>query len=385
MEIFTLFSKLISLIIAIIGFNLVTFIHEFGHFIFCKIFGVETPVFSIGMGKALASIKLGKTVFQFAAIPIGGFVAPFIDEENPTTPGNFNAISYPKKLIIISAGVIFNLLGALTIYTTVLYFVGMPNPNLKTITVKTVDVSGLVYGSIKENDEIIGINNHLFEKSNYSLEDYLDEIRLSKGSNIKIRIVSEGKEKSIEVSIPENHPNNQFLGITCVPNTKEGFVNTDSIIHAAKTAFNLCLENIKRITSSIYSLIKNRAFSGLAGPVTIIKESFAKASTDLIKFGLFLAFLSINLALLNILPFGVLDGGKLLSITIQTIFGPRATILINIIDITSAILLGGLALTLTVKELSYLHPITNIIIVTLIIFTTLGDYIIEIIKKLFNK
>lgn len=91
-----------TVIVGLFGVSLVILIHEFGHFLACKIFGVGTPVFSIGFGPALAAIKLGDTLFQLAALPLGGYV-----EISPT---DLAALSYAPTVIIMLAGIIFNLL-----------------------------------------------------------------------------------------------------------------------------------------------------------------------------------------------------------------------------------------------------------------------------------
>lgn len=91
-----------TIVIGLFGVSFVILVHEFGHFIFCKIFGVGTPVFSIGFGPALASMKLGTTTFQLALLPLGGYV-----EISPT---DLAALPYAPTILIMLAGILFNLL-----------------------------------------------------------------------------------------------------------------------------------------------------------------------------------------------------------------------------------------------------------------------------------
>lgn len=89
-------------LIGLLGVSFVILVHEFGHFIACKLFGVGTPIFSIGFGPTLASIKLGTTTFQLALLPLGGYV-----EISPT---DLAALPYAPTILIMLAGIIFNLL-----------------------------------------------------------------------------------------------------------------------------------------------------------------------------------------------------------------------------------------------------------------------------------
>ena len=96
-----------KIIIGIAGLGIVILVHEFGHFIFAKLFNVVTPVFSIGFGPALISISIKNTLFQIALLPFGGYVE--------LDPVSLNAQPYFAKLMIMLGGIIFNILFAYSI------------------------------------------------------------------------------------------------------------------------------------------------------------------------------------------------------------------------------------------------------------------------------
>ena len=98
-------EKARSIIFAILGLSLIIVVHESGHFLMCKLFGVKTPVFSVGFGPVLASYTIGGTAFQLAALPLGGYVA--ID------PASLATKTYVQKLAINVAGIVFNIIFAL--------------------------------------------------------------------------------------------------------------------------------------------------------------------------------------------------------------------------------------------------------------------------------
>lgn len=107
-----------TIIVGLLGVSLVILIHEFGHFLACKFFGVGTPIFSIGFGPTLASIKLGATSFQLALLPLGGYVE--------ISPVDLAALSYAPTVIIMLAGIVFNILFT---YGVFLYLSARYKPN----------------------------------------------------------------------------------------------------------------------------------------------------------------------------------------------------------------------------------------------------------------
>lgn len=95
-------QKLIVAVIGLTGISIVIIIHELGHLVACKIFNIDAPLFSVGFGPRIAAIKLGETVYQLAALPLGGFVQ--INEKA------LESAQYPIVFIIILAGVVCNML-----------------------------------------------------------------------------------------------------------------------------------------------------------------------------------------------------------------------------------------------------------------------------------
>ncbi len=102
-------NKIVSTICGLLGISFVILIHEAGHFITAQLFGITTPVFSIGFGPSLFHVKIGTTVFQIAAIPLGGYVA--INE------AQLSAQPYWIKMVILLAGIVVNILFAWGVFS----------------------------------------------------------------------------------------------------------------------------------------------------------------------------------------------------------------------------------------------------------------------------
>lgn len=101
-------ERLKKTLIGLLALNFIVLIHELGHFIFCKLFQVSTPVFSIGFDPKLISYKLGQTTFQLGLIPIGGYVS--------INSLELNLLPFKKHLLILFAGILFNLLLSLFLF-----------------------------------------------------------------------------------------------------------------------------------------------------------------------------------------------------------------------------------------------------------------------------
>src|SRR5665647_871838 len=118
----------VSIIIAILGFGLLIVIHESGHFLIARCFGIQADEFSIGMGPLIASVKKGKTRYALRAIPIGAFVmfADLDDEDEATALNNdyLNAAAY-KRFFISLAGPLFNFTFAVLVFALIAFFSGV--------------------------------------------------------------------------------------------------------------------------------------------------------------------------------------------------------------------------------------------------------------------
>ena len=100
-------TQISSILASLLGISFIIVFHEFGHYIFCKIFNVYTPTFSIGIGKILCSKKIGDTNFCISAGPIGGYVE-VASESGINGSVGFNQIPYYQKVLIMLGGILFN-------------------------------------------------------------------------------------------------------------------------------------------------------------------------------------------------------------------------------------------------------------------------------------
>ena len=314
-------NSLYCIIIALIGVNFLIAFHEFGHFIFAKIFGISTPSFSIGFGPKLISKKIGDTTFSLSAIPFGGYVEIAGHEEvgqgeqklaKSQDSNSFNVKPYWQKLLFMFGGIMFNLLFA---YIAIigLFAIGMPEtpflyPEKVKLIIQTVSPGSLAEkNKLKTDDAIIAINNQPVD----TFKEYIEAIQKSNNKPIEFKI------KSANGNIIE-FKGEAPLGITGFKIKNLPAQGLISSIKNGITATNLMIFNLSQVFTNIFT---KRQVSGLGGPIAIFSQTFKTAQQGFKPFLIFLVIFSIQLSLLNLIPVPILDGGQILFVTIEAIIG----------------------------------------------------------------
>lgn len=331
-NVITLVTQWLPLLYAIIGFGTLITVHEFGHFIFCKLFNIHTPTFSIGMGPTLIQKKLGDTVFKLAALPLGGYVEIAGHEEvgqgdqahaHSNNETAFRTKPYWQKLLVMLGGIIFNLSFAYLVFINLLW-IGLPKSQLQ---VAAVTPNSLAFSAgLKPNDIIVSIDNWNIEENPNELGIALQTLQTY--FNKTVHIVVKRTQKTVE--IPLHIPAQNQLKNTVEQKGKLGieFAITPSSTKQKFTFKEAVLEGINRTNMVIAqtviglkTLLTSRSLKGAGGPIMIISQSVKQAQSGLIYLFLFLAIISINLAIMNLLPLPILDGGQLFFISVEALIG----------------------------------------------------------------
>ncbi|OLE14300.1 MAG: hypothetical protein AUG20_04610 [Gemmatimonas sp. 13_1_20CM_3_60_15] len=345
---------MLTWIAPIIVFGLVVFVHELGHFLAAKLTGVYAPRFSIGFGPALLKKRVGETEYILAALPLGGYVrmasredeaTAFLEggnENSATRPGNpkdgwdpnamipfgpkpipearwFESKPLIARLFIMLAGVTMNALLAYFIYAGLLLHSGLPTP----VPVAAIVTPGkpAAAAGIQAGDSIATVNGQPLER----WEMLLDTIGASAGRRLDLGIVRQGKPIHVEVTpVAEKAPDPR----TGVPRTlgrigmvaSEGFIPI-SVGQAFGAAWSLTLDNGSKIFAALGALVHGVGVSDLGGPIAIAQVSVQAARGGIETLLLLVALISINVAVFNLLPIPILDGGQILLNVAETIKG----------------------------------------------------------------
>lgn len=350
---------LLTVVVFVLVLGVLIFVHEFGHFIIAKREGLKVDEFGFGFPPRLLGIKKGETTYSINLIPIGGFVRILGEQgENPEDPKSFASKSPGIRAKIVGMGVVMNFL--LAAFLLIIGFkVGLPTvvsdeeKDLKNIKVQIMAVeknSPAEAADFRIWDEIVFLDGNKVEK----IKDVQDYIEKNKGKEI-ILTIKRGKDFLKKKVIPrENPPQGQGpLGV--------GLVRTGIISHPLYQAIWMGIKAtvtmIVVIVVAFFNIIKELVTAGsitaeIAGPVGIAVITGQVAKMGWIYILNFTAILSINLGIINALPFPALDGGRLLFLLIEKIRGRKVDPKIeNIIHTIGFILLILLIVLVTYRDI----------------------------------
>lgn len=328
-----MYSFFYSLFWFIIVITPIVFIHELGHFYFARLFGVQVEVFSIGFCKPLFKWKDKKgTTWQIGAIPLGGYVKMFGDENASSVPDqdkidslsdeekqkSFHFKKLWQRFLIVFAGPFANYLLSFIVIATLFIIYG--NVNITNEVVGVVDNSPAYHAGIKSGDIIVQLDDNKIE----NFDDLKRAISLNTGTVVKLGIVREDNFLDINI-IPEirefkdltgNNVKMPQLGLKFehMVFVKTGVV--ESFILAIKKIYNMSVMMIKAIVQMITG---QRGTEDLGGPIKIAQYSVKFAEQGAASIFLFVAMISLNLGLVNLLPIPMLDGGHLFYYVIEGI------------------------------------------------------------------
>ncbi len=181
-------------IIFVLGF--LVLIHEGGHFLVAKFFKVKVNEFSIGFGKKIWSKKKGETQYSIRIVPFGGYVSMLGEEERSDDERSFSKQSILKRIAIVAAGGIVNIIFGLLIYFLLIACIGnFASRNIESV----VENYGASQSGILPGDEIIGING----KYVFITQDLNNKLSKTGGNTVNLKIRRNGEEKNIEVTPTE--------------------------------------------------------------------------------------------------------------------------------------------------------------------------------------
>ena len=301
------------ILIALFVFGLLIFIHELGHFLCARACGVGIKEFAIGMGPKLFSWKSKKydTVYGLRLLPIGGFVSMVGEDEESAEENAFCNKGIFKRICIVLAGPVMNIL--LGFVLMVVLVVGQKT--LLGTTVYKFSDSALSSEQLCVDDEIIKIGNTRV----YTFQDVIYEIMNQGNEPVDITVKRNGEKIVLEdVNFPViTEQGVEFGEYDFIPYQEEG-----NIGNYLKHAFSRSVSTVKMVIDSISDLIGGRyGINAVSGPVGVTEVIVDAAQTGFYTLLYVVIVISINLGVFNLVPFPILDGGRLLFLCIEGVRG----------------------------------------------------------------
>lgn len=294
------------IIYAILIFCLLIFVHEFGHFIVAKATGIRVNEFALGMGPLLFHFKKGDTEYSLRALPIGGYCKMEGEDEESEDAAAFNNKPLWAKALVVIAGSAMNLFLAIVILSIIYFSVGTPTNIIKELTPDNpAALAGILPG-----DKIVRIDN----KDINEWDDITDTIGKSTGDIITVVIERNGERLTFNTGVAISNDGRRVIGITPEYEKNPG----KSIVLGTKSTLDMGVKMIELIGQLFTGEVSTKSLTGPVGIVYIVG--------DTVKLGLFYlaqltALISLNLAIVNMLPFPALDGGRLLFMFIRIFTG----------------------------------------------------------------
>jgi len=304
-------------LIAIISFFAVIVVlilaHELGHFITAKASGVRVDEFGLGFPPRLLSVRRGETRYSLNAIPLGGFVK-MAGEEDPKVPRSLASKSIGTRLLVLSAGSLMNFLLPLLLFS--IAFMIPHNLVIGQVMVEEVALNSPAdRAGIEPGDTFLSINN----KPVNNIGDLHRYIHLNLGKEIAILVQrSDSTTEDVQV-IPRWRPPEGQGAIGIVISAPNLTITSQRypFWKAIPMGVSACIETFVLFKNGIISMIIGTAPVAVAGPVGIAQLTGEVAKAGISPLLEFAAFLSINLAIINIFPLPALDGGRIAFVLLE--------------------------------------------------------------------
>lgn len=330
------------IILAILAFGVLIIVHELGHFTLAKLNGVKVEEFSIGMGPKILSKQGKETKYSLGIFPIGGYVKMMGEEGSVEDERSFSAKSPLRRISIIIAGVIMNYILAIVIFTAMIY-----NFGYKTTTASTIEKTSPAYeAGMLKGDKILKVGNSKV----FSFDDILTGIYLSKGETVNFLVDRNGEKKEIAITPKTNEDGQLKIGVAF------DAVEKPSIGTSFKQSFNKTASLVSQTFIGLKMIFTGEANlkTDVGGPLTIVKMSAETAKAGIWSLLNFTAFLSVNLAVFNLLPFPALDGGWCVILLIEFITRRKVPDkIVGVLNYVGFAALIGLMILVTIKDILF--------------------------------
>ena len=355
-------QTLINIIVFILILGIVVLIHEFGHFITAKSFGVYCSEFSIGMGPKLFSKKIGETEYEIRALPIGGFVSMAGEADNEIEEfkdvpfeRTINGISCWKKVVVFLAGVFMNFILSIVILIGVYSFIEVQD---NTPVIGSVSDNGpAMMAGIEAGDRITKI---AYDGEEYIISSY-DDIREVMGKiesddktvTVEVELVRDSKTLTKQVNAQYSEESGMFiLGVISGTRQLSFFEAVNYAFDQFKTLSLLIFTTLGQLFTDTANTIGQ-----LSGPAGIYSTTAQITATGSIsQLLIFLALISTNVGIFNLLPIPGLDGCQVIFALVEKMIGRELPL-----KLRYALQLAGLALVFALLIYVTINDVSRIL------------------------
>jgi regulator of sigma E protease len=358
----------VTIVVFLLILSILVLVHELGHFLVAKKLGIKVEEFGFGLPPKAFGIKKGETIYSINWLPIGGFVKLYGEDEagggSIKVKGQKSKVKSQihraffarpawQRALVVTAGVIMNFLLAVVIISFLFSAVGVSVPGNKVVIAEVIARSPASVAGLKTGDVVFSINGIKITNAT----QLVSITKQNLGKKITLEVKSQkSKVKNIEVTPRLKYPVDEGpMGVAVSPNIEvKKYPWYLAPFLGTKEALSMSWLIASGLFHMFYQLIFTGVMpKGVAGPVGIAQLTGQFVAVGPIAVMSFISLLSLNLAILNILPFPALDGGRLFFIIIELISGKKVN----------------------VKYEGYAHAVGMAILIGLILLITINDLI----------
>ncbi|MDN5276767.1 MAG: regulator of sigma protease [Clostridiales bacterium] len=308
---------MLTLLVALIFFGVLIMVHELGHFLAGRLVGIHAEEFSIGMGPKLFGFSRKGTQFSVRALPIGGYVKFLGEDEKSEDPRAFNNASLWRRMAVIASGPAMNILLAVVLLAVFYMSYGIYEvvPEiLEVVEDSPADRAGLMPG-----DRIMQVDDVSVEglQAQEAVEAIRNAIRQKGGNELEIVVRRDGENISVKL-VPEysDQSDSYVIGIVF------GRIRRYGLMPAIGLAFNQAGRIMFLMADMLRALIfRGQGLNEVMGPVGIVGEIGKAVQAGMQQLLSLAVIITLNLGIINLIPFPALDGGRLALLLIEGVRG----------------------------------------------------------------
>lgn len=331
-------------LLAVLLFGIMIYPHELGHFLAAKLVGVKVNEFAFGMGPTIWKKQRGETLHSIRLFPVGGFCAMEGEDENSEDPRAFGRKKPWQKLVVTAAGSFMNMLCAVLIMSLVIGVMGFTTTTIGEVL---EDMPAQKAGIMTEDkilkvdgtpiEQWVDVSTALQKKGGEAVE-----VEIERGS--EIQTITLTPEMSETVDAAGNKVKGYMVGFTC----KVSHNPFKALVSGVQSTWNIN----KMMFVSLKQLFTGEVgIDSMSGPVGMIEMVNESTQYGFWYYGFLAALVCVNLAIINMLPFPALDGGRIIFILYSMITGRKVNTKVEgFIHIVGMALLFGLMIYVTMND-----------------------------------
>lgn len=305
-----------KIVATVFVFGLLVFVHELGHFITAKLTGMRVDEFAIGFGPRLVRFRYGETIYSIRIIPLGGFndIAGMTPDDNDAGERGYCRKPILSRMIVILAGSAMNFILPIVLFFGIFFFAGVQMPNPAPVLGTVLANQPAERAGLRARDRIVAIDGKPVE----TWQEMVDTIRGNHGT-VPLTMQADRAGQEITVSVMPHYDTAQQRGYIGIVNDYE--VSYPGFAQSISMAFERTAMIIAMMLDSLYRIILELSGTELAGPIGVAQMAGEVAEMGIVPLLNFAALLSLNLAIINLLPVPALDGGHFLTLCVEAVRG----------------------------------------------------------------